>query len=713
MRSRTIRSRVAIAAAIAAVAASIGVAAGPTSAAAPPASTFNPNLLLPGSNGAAEPSIRTNSAGESFVIGPTGLQCNAMKVNHAGSTATFIGAPDHNVGGGDCDWAIGPKETATLPTFPAPTADDLAFSSLDNLVNITTGKSSDDGKTFISPNPASTQVVGNDRMWMAADPKLNSAGFATVYMIYHDVSLVDIELSISTDGGFTYTQSAPIINNTDVPQGQWQGLGALAGNELGNIVARRDPVTGALTLYSIFETPDSPSDNVSQGAAGTINYNRVYAAIGTVTDPTPPLLTPTIVWRNYEIFHGPIGARYDRIFPVTAVDSGGRVYAFWTDGNHILAKSDATGAGWNPAAAPLQVPNFGTDNTAMMPWAAAMPAGGAAGVVDLVFYGAHGGAGAQPNPQDDPNNVWNAYMAQTIDGGATWTTSKASDHDIHKSQLCIDGLNCNLFGNRDRTLLDFFQVDIDPTNGAATIAYADDHAAPGTAVMYYTRQCTGISARTGLALVNDCVAPAPPPPLPTGNTCPGPQVADFTGDAPNNFPGGTGQNLDNLDIVGVTFNSAKLKPGGTTIDIKLQVKDLQAPPTVTNPNIVSAYWSVFFSYGTQTGATPWYVQATTNGTGPATVVLYEYGFWDGNFEPIGAITGEFHPGPNGTFVFHLPRSAIGNPPDRAHLTATYANTHASITALGAGVYFTADADRAPNAGYGSDLVVGGCPIPKK
>ena len=45
-----------------------------------------------------------------------------MKVNHAGSVATFIGAPDHNVGGGDCDWAIGPKETSTLPTFPTPTA---------------------------------------------------------------------------------------------------------------------------------------------------------------------------------------------------------------------------------------------------------------------------------------------------------------------------------------------------------------------------------------------------------------------------------------------------------------------------------------------------------------------------------------------------------------------------------------------------------------
>src|SRR2546430_1682056 len=314
--------RPAFAAAIAAIVASIGVAVAPTPAAAPPASTFNPNLLLPGSSGAAEPSIRTNSLGESFVIGPTGLQCNAMRVNHAGSTAKFIGAPDHNTGGGDCDWAIGPKETSALPTFPTPTADNVAFSSLDNLVNITTGKSSDDGNTFISPNPASTQVVGDDRMWMAADPRLNSAGFNTIFMTYHDISVVDIELSISTDGGFAYTQSGPIINNSDVPQGQWQGLGAGAGNELGNIVARRDPATGTLTLYSIFQTPDSPTDNVSQGVAGTTNFNRVYEAIGTVTDPTPPLLTPTIALRNYEIYHGPARPRYNPNFPLTRVDSG-------------------------------------------------------------------------------------------------------------------------------------------------------------------------------------------------------------------------------------------------------------------------------------------------------------------------------------------------------------------------------------------------------
>ena len=702
--------KIALLAGLAAIVATIGVAAPAAARPAPPPPPFNPNLLLPGSTGAAEPSIRANSLGESFVIGPTGLQCNAMRVNHAGSAAKFIGAPDHNAGGGDCDWAVGPRETGALPGFPTPTADDLAFSSLDNLINITTGKSTDDGNSFISPNPASTQVVGDDRMWMAADPRLNSAGFATVFMTYHDITVDDIELSISTDGGFAYTQNAPIINATDVAQGQWQGLGAGAGNELGNIVARRDPVTGALTLYSIFETPDSPTDNVNQGVAGTFNFNRVYEAVGTVTDPLPPTLTPTIAWRNYEVFHGPVGARYNRIFPVTTVDSAGRVYAFWSDGNRIFTKSDATGTGWSPAAAPGQIPNFGSDNTALMPWADAIATGGAPGVVDAVFYGAHGGAGAQPNPQDDPNNVWNVYMAQTVDGGATWTTLKASDHDIHKSQLCIDGLNCNLVGNRDRTLLDFFQVSIDPTNGAADIAYADDHASPGTAVMYYTRQCTGVSAKTGAALVNDCVAPPPPPPAPQGNACPGPQVADFSGDAPNNFPGGMGQNMDNLDVTAVTFASA---PGGANIDITLQLKDLEAPPTKANPNIVSALWTVYFQYGTASGSTWWFVRATTNGTGGAAVATYDYGTWNGSFHSVDLITGEFHPGVNGTFVFHLPRTAIGSPPDGALLTNPYANTHASISVLGSGVFFTADADRAPNANFGASHTVGTPPCPKK
>src|SRR6266513_2422170 len=110
-------------------------------------STFNPNLLLQGSTNTAEPSIRTDRFGRSFVIGPTGVPagCKAWRVTHDGSSATYIGQPDHTAGGGDCDWAIGPQETS--PTIsPASTDDDLAYSSL-SLANITTGKSDDGGSS--------------------------------------------------------------------------------------------------------------------------------------------------------------------------------------------------------------------------------------------------------------------------------------------------------------------------------------------------------------------------------------------------------------------------------------------------------------------------------------------------------------------------------------------------------------------------------------
>jgi hypothetical protein len=672
----------------------------PARAAPPAPATFNPNLLLPNSAGVAEPSIRTNEQGIPFVIGPTGVPagCKAFRVTHDGSSAKFIGFPDHTAGGGDCDWAIGPKETSPTISPPA-TAGDLAYSSL-TLANITTGKSDDGGNTFGPPNPYSQQVAGDDRMWMAADPKLNNLGFTDIYMTYHDISVVDIQLGVSRDGGQTYVQNGPIINPTDVPPGQWQGgpnsPPGPAGNGLGNIVARR-PNGGSLTLFSIFVTPDSAADNASQGLNGTGNFNRVYEAVGTVTDVPAPG-TPVISWRNYEVYHGPIGARYDRIFPVTAVDSAGNVYAIWTDGNTIQYKTDATGTGWNPTTAPQQIPNPTGVNTTIMPWAQA----GASGIADVVFYGAHGGSGAQPNPQDDPNNQWDVYMAQTIDGGGTWGVFKANDHTpIHTGPICIDGLGCDLSNPpRDRTLLDFFQVSIDPTNGAADIAYADDHASPGNAVVYFTRQCTGTSATTGLALTNDCVAPSPPPPPPQGTSCPGPQIVDFTGDAPNNYPGGDGANMDNLDIVNASFTT----PDATHLQTTLTLKNLAAPPPPVN--LVSGFWTVYWRFGN----TIYYAQATSNGTGNNAVYVYSVGTYDGSFNGVddsltGSVSGVATPGSNGTFVITFPRSDVGNPANGATLTDTSADVHGSFTLANTGVYYTAPADRAPDSGFGADYVV--------
>jgi len=90
---------------------------------------------------------------------------------------------------------------------------------------------------------------------------------------------------------------------------------------------------------------------------------------------------------------------------------------------------------------------------------------------------------------------------------------------------------------------------------------------------------------------------------------------------------------------------------------------------------VSALWSVYFQYGTASGSSWWYVRATTNGTGANAVGTYDYGRGR-RLPPAGTVSGEFHPGANGTFVFHLPRAAIGSPPDGAVLTQTWSDTHA-------------------------------------
>src|SRR5205823_10296257 len=346
-------------------------------------------------------------------------------------------------------------------------------------------------------------------------------------------------------------------------------------------------------------------------------------------------------------------------------------------------------------------------NTAIMPWASA----GAGGIADVVFYGAAGGSGAQPNPQDDPNNAWNVYMAQTIDGGSTWGVFKASDHTIHTGPICIDGLGCNLSDpQRDRTLLDFFQVSIDPTNGAADIAYADDHAAPGNAVLYFTRQCTGASATTGAALVNDCVPPPPPVSPPQGSTCPGPQILDFVNDAPNNYPGGSGQNMDNLDILNASFAST---PGSTNIDATLTLKDLQAPPTADNPNVLSGLWTVYWQQaGTANapgGTTWWFAQATTTGTGRRAVAQFSDGTFDVSADAYSGrhtITGVFTPGPSGTFGMHVRPGDVGDPADGATLTDPFADTAGAFLVAGTGLRFIARADRAPDSDYGADYHVG-------
>ena len=86
------------------------------------------------------------------------------------------------------------------------------------------------------------------------------------------------------------------------------------------------------------------------------------------------------------------------------------------------------------------------------------------GTADVVYYGttsATNGSGA----------VWNVYLAQTTDSGASFTQSLVSNKSNHTGVICTQGTGC---AAGTRNLLDLFQVGIDPLNDLAAIVYVDD-----------------------------------------------------------------------------------------------------------------------------------------------------------------------------------------------------------------------------------------------
>ena len=118
--------------------------------------------------------------------------------------------------------------------------------------------------------------------------------------------------------------------------------------------------------------------------------------------------------------------------------------------------------------------------TTVFPWVAA---GGAPGRVAVAFYGT--------TSDGDPNSgefdaAWDVYVNQSLnalDASRTFSQVKATTHPFHYDSICLNGLACDLaVPPGDRTLADFFSIDLDPVSGKLSVVFNRTNKKPDEAL---------------------------------------------------------------------------------------------------------------------------------------------------------------------------------------------------------------------------------------
>jgi hypothetical protein len=400
------------------------------------------------SNIAAEPAIRADGAGRFFASSENGLGGGtvAFRSTDNGLHYTTLVSPNglsqtndtgFAPGGGDTDLAVAPVKNAS--GFY-----NVYVSSL-SLVNVDVSTSTDGGATW-TLNPVTTPETIDDREWVAAD------GAAKVCISYHDAPQ-GITVGCSQDAGATFLQFASAIDVNHAFQISENSIGNLAIDPTSHVIYQ---TYSAITTAA--ETACAPQLGV---VAGTCNYHGVYMAVSTDGGAT---------FTDYPVYINPdqtVG--YGHQFVNVSVDKAGNVYSVYTDDHHVYYSfSTNHGQTWS---GPYLV--SGSSGTQIFPWSTA----GDAGKLDVVYYQTPYYDGTN-TPDNYPSSAaWTVGFAQNLTAttkGTSWSRQTASPTN-HFGGVCESGVTCT--GNRD--LFDDFGVAASPTTGLASIVYSDDQYHPG------------------------------------------------------------------------------------------------------------------------------------------------------------------------------------------------------------------------------------------
>src|SRR3989454_3144113 len=272
-------------------------------------------------------------------------------------------------------------------------------------------------------------LTESDRPWATSDG-------SRVFISYHDAgNSTLIHVQRSDDDGFTWQR----VGDPIVGQGRSTG-DATFNNDQGPVVA--DAFT-----HNVYDIYAAGEPSIQKGT--TANFNNIIVSRST---------DGGLTWTAALIFHAPLNVALNNVFPTLAVDpTNGKLHASWSDAHTVFyAASGDEGVSWSPAVAVNGAPA----TTAVFPWIAARN-----GVVDLVYYG------TTASSKDDPTAVWNVFLAQTTNDGASFQQSLVSNMPNHVGVICTQGTGCR---RGTRNLLDLFKVAIDPGSAPGAVIYTDD-----------------------------------------------------------------------------------------------------------------------------------------------------------------------------------------------------------------------------------------------
>jgi hypothetical protein len=357
-----------------------------------------------------------------------------------GATPTFQGIIDAALvqpgrvefGGEDADVDMGSTGTMHASTLLA-------------LVNPTFHAAQLGVSAIACPNAASNFNVNSckgqiidltqaDRQWVTSDD-------SRVFISYHDAGNSSIiHVQRSDDDGFAWHR----VGDPIVAQG-----GATGDSTFNNI---QGPIVADSFSHNIYDVYAAGEVGIFKAKTG--DFDHIFVSRSTDGGQH---------WTAALVFDAGLPNALDNVFPTLAADpTNGKLYAAWSDAHNVsFSVSTDEGRTWSPAV----VVNIAPANTAVFPWIAANN-----GTVDLVYYGTTAAS------KNDPSAVWNVYLAQTTDDGASFQQSLASNTSNHTGVICTNGTGC---APGTRNLLDLFKVAIDPQNGKAAIIYTDDTGKDG------------------------------------------------------------------------------------------------------------------------------------------------------------------------------------------------------------------------------------------